>query len=72
MRKRKDSSLHKTSTGKVFQMLDAFSGKPMDYAEGKHNYTKRNLAELKVGQSMTFMPMFGNVRPVYTKLVRIQ
>lgn len=72
MRKRKDLSLHKTSTGKVFQMLDGFSGKPIDYAEGKHNYTKRDLSNLKVGQSSTFMPMFGNVRPAYTKLVRIR
>lgn len=68
---KRDRSLHRTH-GKVFQMFHADSGTPMPFSEAKHNYTKKDLDRLEVGQSMTFMPMFGNKNPVYSKVTRIE
>lgn len=65
-----DPSLYVTKTGKVYQMLETFTGKPMPFAEGKHNYTPKDLASLEVGQSMGFKPGFDNVNPVCTTVVR--
>jgi hypothetical protein len=68
----KDESLHIKKDGRVFQMLEGFSQKPMPFRTAKHNYTKKNLDSLKVGHSITFRPMFGNENPVYSTLVRIK
>lgn len=67
----KDTSIHKTSTGKVFQMLDGWTKKPMPFVAARHNYTRKDLASLKVGQSMEFQPMYGNKNPVWSILVRL-
>lgn len=65
------SSLHKTRSGKMFIMLDGMSRLPIRWAEGKHNYTKRDLSELKIGQTNEFMPLFGNKKPVWTRVIRL-
>jgi hypothetical protein len=67
-----DKSLHKKKDGRVFQMLNGITKKPMPFKEAKHNYTKRNLDQLEVGQSITFVPMFGNTNPIYSTLKRIK
>ena len=68
----RDNSIHKTSTGKVFQMLDGFSKKPIPYENAKHNYTRSDLVRMEVGQSILFMPMYGNENPVYSRLLRLK
>lgn len=44
-----DKSIHKTSTGKVFQLTD-LEGNPMDYENGKGIFTRSYMTMLKVGQ----------------------
>lgn len=44
-----DKSIHKTSTGKVFQLMD-LDGKPIDYENGKEVFTRHLLAGLNVNQ----------------------
>ncbi|MDF2841641.1 MAG: hypothetical protein K0R00_67 [Herbinix sp.] len=68
----KDSSLHCKMDGRVFQMRDGSSHRPIPFSSAKHNYTKGDMDRLKVGQSVSFMPMFGNANPVYSSLVRIR
>lgn len=68
----RDVSLHVKRDGRVYQMRDGFSGEPIPFKDAKHNYTKRDIESLKVGQGITFMPMFGNKNPVYSQLVRIK
>jgi len=67
-----DKSLHNKKDGRVFQMLEGFSKKPMPFKDAKHNYTKKDYNGLKIGQSMSFRPMFGNENPIYSSLVRIK
>lgn len=64
-------SLHKTRSGKVFIMLDGMSRLPIRWAEGKHNYKKRDLSEMEIGQTSEFMPLFGNKKPVWTRVIRL-
>ena len=45
----KDKSIHKTSTGKVFQLFDE-NEFPIDYKEGKDIFSKSYIAGLEVGQ----------------------
>ena len=66
-----ERSIHRKADGRVFQMLDAFSKKPMPYSKGKHNYTRKTLNELEVGSSNEFRPMYGNKNPVCTIVVRL-
>lgn len=68
----KDESLHIKKDGRVFQMRSGFTGKPMPFRDAKHNYTRGDMQRLKVGQSCTFSPMFGNENPVYSTLARIK
>ena len=65
------SSLHKTRSGKIFIMLDSMSRLPIRWAEGRHNYTKRDLSEMEIGQTNEFMPLFGNKKPVWTRVIRL-
>lgn len=68
-----DNTLHVKvkKDGRIFQMLDGFSGKPMPFKDGRHNYTKKDY-DLEVGKRLVFKPMFGNLNPVYSVLVRIK
>lgn len=68
----RDESLHIKKDGRVFQMLDGFSSEPIPFREAKHNYTKSNYDKLEVDNSITFMPMYGNKKPVYSILKRIK
>lgn len=45
----KDKSMHKTSTGKVFQLYDS-NELPVDYSECKNVFAKSYIAALQVGQ----------------------
>ncbi len=67
-----DKSLHKKKDGRVFQMFDGFTGKPMPFGDAKHNYTKQDYDSLNVGQSIKFSPMYGNKNPIYSILKRIK
>lgn len=68
----RDKTLHVKKDGRVFQMLDAFTGDPMEFSKARHNYTERDLDELGIGGILTFSPMYGNRNPVYSTLVRLQ
>lgn len=46
---KRDKSIHKTSTGKVFQLMD-LQENPIDYERGKGVFTRPYLAGLNVGQ----------------------
>lgn len=67
----RDNSLRHMRDGRVFQMCSGFTGEPMPFKEGKHNYTMKDYDWLKVGQCLIFHPMYGNKNPVYTQLVRL-
>lgn len=67
-----EKSLLRKRDGRIFQMLGGFSKKPMPFSEAKHNYTRRDYDRLKVGESITFSPLFGNKNPVYSILKRIK
>lgn len=47
----KDKSIHKTSTGKLFQLID-LEGNPMDYEKCKSIFTRSYMAALEVGQAL--------------------
>ena len=49
----KDKSIHKTSTGKLFQLID-LEGNPMDYEKCKGIFTRSYMAALEVGQTLIF------------------
>lgn len=44
-----DNSLHTTSTGKVFQLMD-LKENPIDYENGKDIFQRHHLVALNVGQ----------------------
>lgn len=46
-----DKSIHTTSTGKVFQLMD-LEGNPIDYENGKEVFTRHLLAGLNVDQML--------------------
>lgn len=68
----RDDSLYIKKDGRAFQMLDGFSGKTIPFAEGKHNYSKKDIDSLAVGRCIKFMPMYGNKKPICTILKRIK
>lgn len=68
----RDASLHVKRDGRVYQMRDGFSGEPIPFKDAKHNYTRADIEGMKVGQGITFKPMYGNDNPVYSCLVRIK
>lgn len=47
----KDKSIHKTSAGKLFQLID-LEGNPMDYEKCKGIFTRSYMAALEVGQAL--------------------
>lgn len=67
-----DKSIYKKRDGRIFQMFDAFAEKPIEFSKAKHNYKRKDFETLSVGQSITFMPMFGNENPVYSRLKRLK
>lgn len=75
----RDNSLHCKRDGRVFQMRAGYAtrpgiqaGIPIPFSSAKHNYTRKDINSLDVGQSMTFIPMFGNRNPVCSELVRLK
>lgn len=67
----RDKSLHIKKDGRVYQMLDPWSRRPMPFRDAKHNYTERDLADMKVGGSIEFLPMYGNKNPVWSIVIRL-
>lgn len=53
-------------------MFEGFSGQKIPFAEGKHNYSKKDIDSLAIGRCIKFMPMYGNKKPICTLLIRIK
>lgn len=68
----KDNTLHNKKDGRMYQMLDGYSRKPIPFKDAKHNYTRREIDEMECGEAITFKPMYGNDNPVCSILVRIR
>ena len=46
-----DFAIHKTGTGKVFELTD-LKGNPLKYEDYKSNFTRKHLRMLEVGQTL--------------------
>jgi hypothetical protein len=64
-------SYHLKKDGRIFQMTDWYNH-PIPFKDAKHNYTKSDMDGMKVGQSISFQPLFGNERPIQSKLRRLK
>jgi hypothetical protein len=71
-RKARNHSLHCKKDGRIFQMRSGSGNIPIPFSSARHNYTKKDLDSLKVGDGMGFMPMFGNERPVHSNVIRVK
>jgi hypothetical protein len=69
---KKDSSYHIKKDGRVFRMFSGLTERPIPFSEAKRNYTRTEIGRMNIGESITFQPMYGNDKPVYSTLIRIK
>jgi hypothetical protein len=64
-------SYHIKKNGRIYQMTDWYDH-PIPFRDAKRNYTKTDIDGMEVGQSIRFQPMFGNTKPIQSKLRRLK